>query len=191
MQDKAESIDRYVTGLRLIAKNCNFRDLEDELIRDRIVCGVNSDDVKQQLLRVQDFTLDKALTICRADKQSKKHIQYLSEELDIEHVHGVTTQTRNTKFDTKRSPSFKPSSKNHEDGQKQNPICGNCGLQHARKQCPAYGKQCRKCGKLNHFQKWCRNKKKVSVVTQDDESHDKLFVGVLTKDVKTDIRQDE
>ena len=44
VQDKAESIDRYVTGLQLIAKNCSFRDLEDELIRDRTVCGVNSDD---------------------------------------------------------------------------------------------------------------------------------------------------
>ena len=52
VQDKAESIDQYVTGLWLIAKNCSFRDLEDELIRDRIVCGVNSDDVKQQLLQL-------------------------------------------------------------------------------------------------------------------------------------------
>ena len=127
----------YVTGLRLIAKNCSFGDLENELIRDRIVHGVNSDDVKQQLWSVQDLTLDKALTICRAYEQSKKDIQYLSEEMDIEHVHGVNTQTRHTRSDTKRSPSFKPSSKNHEDGQKQNPICGNCGLQHARKQCPA------------------------------------------------------
>ena len=190
VQDKAEPIDRYVTGLRLIAKNCSFGDLEDELIRDRKVCGVNSDDVKQQLLRVQDLTLDKALTICRAYEQSKKHIQYLSEEMDIEHVHGINTQTRHARPDTKKSPSFKPSSKNHEDGQKQNPIFGNCGLQHARKQCPAYSKQCRKCGKLNHFQKWCRSKKKVNVVSQDDDTDDKLFVGVLTKDVKTDIRQD-
>ena len=86
VQDKAESIDRYVTGLRLIAKNCSFGNLEDELIRDRILCGVNSDDVKQQLLRVQDLTLDKALTICRAYEQSKKHIQYLSEEMDMMNV---------------------------------------------------------------------------------------------------------
>ena len=74
VQGKAEPIDQYVTGLRLIAKNCTFRNLKDELIRDRIVCVVNSDDVKQQLLRVQDLTLDKALTICRAYEQSKKQI---------------------------------------------------------------------------------------------------------------------
>ena len=69
MQDKAEPIDQYITDLRLIAKNCSFGDLEDELIRDRIICGVNSNDVKQQLLKTKDLTLDKALTICRADEQ--------------------------------------------------------------------------------------------------------------------------
>ena len=61
VQDKGEQIDRYITDLRLIAKNCSFGELEDELVRDRIVCGINSDDVKQHLLRVQDLTLDKAL----------------------------------------------------------------------------------------------------------------------------------
>ena len=60
-----------------------------------------------------------------------------------------------------------------------------------KKQCPAYSKQCRKCDKLNHFQKWCRSKKKVNIVSQDDDSDNKLFVCVFTKDVKTDIRQDE
>ena len=49
-------------------KNCSFGDLEDELIRDKIVCGVNSDDAKQQLLRVQDLTLDKNLS------QSAEHM---------------------------------------------------------------------------------------------------------------------
>ena len=32
-----ETIDEYVTKLKLIAKNCKFGNLEDELIRDRIL----------------------------------------------------------------------------------------------------------------------------------------------------------
>ena len=42
--------DHYVTDLCLIAKNCSFGELEDELIKDRIVCAVNSDNVKQQFV---------------------------------------------------------------------------------------------------------------------------------------------
>jgi hypothetical protein len=34
------------------------------------------------------------------------------------------------------------------------------GSIHDRQQCPAYGKQCRACGKLNHFQKVCRSSRK-------------------------------
>ena len=90
MQDMAEPIDQYITDLRLIAKNCSFGDLEDQLIRDRIVCSVKSNKVKQQLLKTKDLTLDKALTICRTDEQSKKHIQFLSEETGTEHVHGIS-----------------------------------------------------------------------------------------------------
>ncbi|XP_045541721.1 uncharacterized protein LOC123723199 [Papilio machaon] len=34
--------------------------------------------------------------------------------------------------------------------------CGYCGTVHSRFECPAYGKTCRKCNKLNHFSKMCR-----------------------------------
>ena len=41
--------------------------------------------------------------------------------------------------------------------------CGNCGKEHdatKKELCPAHGKACRKCGKLNHFAAKCRSKKK-------------------------------
>ena len=56
-----------MTALRLIARNCEFKDLKDELIRDRIVCGTNSERIKERLLREQDLTLDKALLTRRAE----------------------------------------------------------------------------------------------------------------------------
>ena len=39
--------------------------------------------------------------------------------------------------------------------------CRNCGGNHAAKQksCPAFGKKCLHCGKLNHFEKVCRSKR--------------------------------
>jgi len=46
-QRKEETTDQYVLELQLIAKNCRFSNLEDQLIRDRIVCGTCSEDVRQ------------------------------------------------------------------------------------------------------------------------------------------------
>ena len=39
--------------------------------------------------------------------------------------------------------------------------CRNCGKEwpHENNPCPAPGKECRKCGKLNHFAKLCRSSK--------------------------------
>ena len=67
-QQKDETADQCVTELKLIAKNCNFGSLEDELIRDRLVYGTNSERVKERLLREEELTLLKALKICRADE---------------------------------------------------------------------------------------------------------------------------
>ena len=51
LQDKSETIDQFVTALQLLAKECHFKELQDELILDRIVCGITSDRVKERHLR--------------------------------------------------------------------------------------------------------------------------------------------
>lgn len=40
--------------------------------------------------------------------------------------------------------------------------CKWCGDRHAKRSCPAYGKQCTKCGKPNHFEKVCSNGENVA-----------------------------
>lgn len=47
------------TDLRNMADNCEFRDLRDSLIRDRIVFRVTDNHVKKRLLRVPDLTLER------------------------------------------------------------------------------------------------------------------------------------
>ena len=61
-QAKHETIDQYLTELKLLVNNCSFGELETQLIiiRDRIVCGTYSEQVRQRLLHIEDLTLDKA-----------------------------------------------------------------------------------------------------------------------------------
>ena len=162
VQAKHKTIDQYLTELKLIAKNCSFGELENQLIRDRIVCGTNSEEVRQRLLRVDNLSLDKAISICRAEEESKKSVQYLTEGQSAE-VCDLKKQTRKprtsptNKQEDPRGGTPQPSSMKHP--------CNNCGSQHPRKQCPAYGKRCRQCGKPNHFAKCCRSpKRKVEAV---------------------------
>ena len=50
-QGATEGIDAYVTELRKLARNCEFGELHDSIICDRIVWGVRSNEVRKRLLR--------------------------------------------------------------------------------------------------------------------------------------------
>ncbi|XP_073967423.1 uncharacterized protein [Choristoneura fumiferana] len=69
-QEHGETISQYVVALKLLSKKCEFQSLEDSLIRDRIVCGINNGVVRDRMLRESDLTLDKAIKICEADEVS-------------------------------------------------------------------------------------------------------------------------
>ena len=76
VQGRQETIDQYMTELRFIAKNCSFGELESQLVRDRLVCGTNSEEVCKRLLSVEDLTLDKAISICRAHEETKRMLSF-------------------------------------------------------------------------------------------------------------------
>ncbi|XP_037871580.1 uncharacterized protein LOC119629540 [Bombyx mori] len=78
-QEGGESIDQYVTALKLLSKTCEFKTLEDEFIRDRIVCGVKNTIVRDRLLRTDDLTMDKAIKICQVDEVSADSSRVLQE----------------------------------------------------------------------------------------------------------------
>ena len=63
--------------------------------------------------------------------------------------------------------------------------CSRCGYQHDKEKCPAQGKICKKCQKLNHFARVCQSKttikKQTHHVTEDEHSDDEFFVvGCIT-----------
>ena len=84
-QTKVESSDAYVTDLRILSKSCEFENLTDSLLRDRLFCGVKKDTVRSKLLRETDLTLQKAIVICRAANKSQQltAVQSLSAEGNV------------------------------------------------------------------------------------------------------------
>ena len=57
----SKSIDVYITELKGLSKQCEFGDLCDSLIRDRIVCGIQSNYLRERLLREPELSLTKAI----------------------------------------------------------------------------------------------------------------------------------
>lgn len=56
-----ETIAEYVAELRRLAAKCNFGPYLDQALRDRFVCGINSEQVQKGLLTESDLDIDAAL----------------------------------------------------------------------------------------------------------------------------------
>ena len=72
-----ESIDEYATELRSRAQSCEFSSLKDGVIRDRIICGMLDNSVRERLLRQDELTLEKTLQLCRAAETTQAQAKEL------------------------------------------------------------------------------------------------------------------
>ncbi|KAJ7370328.1 hypothetical protein OS493_033125 [Desmophyllum pertusum] len=116
----------------------------------------------------RDHNLEKTLQAARIDETSKQHMKSLKDESSkVENVDYVGSQGRK-----------------HQGGTS----CGNCGISHAQNSCPAAGRRCHKCKKLNHFARMCRaaagQRKLVSAVDDYDSDSESMFIGAVNSGEK-------
>ena len=62
-QQPGESIATYVSELRKLSEYCEYGETLEDMLCDRLVCGLAERRVQQRLLAEGDLTFDKALKI--------------------------------------------------------------------------------------------------------------------------------
>ena len=107
---------------------------------------------REKLLFDPQLTLGKAVEIIRACETSSS----IAEKMSAEAVNRLTLE----KFKQSKPSGHGQSSRRDsadKSGQRKSveqiTNCRWCGGSHSRRNYPAYGKQCTKCGKPNHFEK--------------------------------------
>lgn len=152
VQEPGETYDQYRTALRKIAEGCDFDTITpEEILRDRLLFGIRDNKVRERLLRETKLTLNKTDEICRASESMLAQMKVVGNT-------GVPVPVNAVGQGKKFQPSQQKKGKYAIPKE-----CGNCGKEHdatKKELCPAHGKACRKCGKLNHFAAKCRSKKK-------------------------------
>ena len=98
VQTAEEIIVTYVTALRQLDKHCNYKDTL-QMLRDRLVCGVNQSGIQKCLLAEKDLTFDKALDIAKALEVAEKNTQDLKTDTAVPSgsCH-FTSQTRKKRY---------------------------------------------------------------------------------------------
>ena len=116
------------------------------------------------------MTLDKCLDTCRASEMTTQQLKAIDGnlEVEVEAIHAVKQRKSMKKKTNKSSTEQEDSS----GGERYKHDCKFCGTQHARRQCPAFGKTCKKCLKKHHFASVCRNRGTKIHQIEETESED-------------------
>ena len=150
-QKPDESVEQFVTELKRLAKNCEYGELTDSIIKDRIVEGINNDSTRARLLREKSLSLERCIEVCKAAEVADEHMKTLTDQ-----------SGKDKEIDALKGKHYPR--KNDERPRKYNgkqSTCGRCGRgNHGYDKCPAIGKECRKCHKKNHFMSQCRSRAK-------------------------------
>lgn len=137
IQEEGESVDAFITSLHTLAENCQYGNLKDELIRDRIVVGVKDVGVSTQMQLRADLTLKDATFISKQNEMQRKQSKIMNTERGV------------TEFEVNKL------NKNYEKKS-----CFNCGGSFPHSDvCPAKDVVCYNCNRRGHFSKLCRSKK--------------------------------
>ena len=164
-QKDDENFDEYLTEITQMAKACKYKDLEDELTRDRIVVGVKDNNVRKILLQKRDLKLSETIDICRAAETTKQQLANMEKTGEESSVHKVRATGGRPNINATKHTGERSNINAQRDqralGERAGPQypreCRYCGKRHMfRKElCPAWGRECSKCGKKNHFSIKC------------------------------------
>ena len=135
-----EAVAEFVAGLRRLSEQCQFGTTLEDMLRDRLVCGINDDRIQRRLLAERELSFEKAVEIALAHEMASKNLIDLG---------GKTTGSVN-----KVKESTKPRS---EDKKRE---CHRCGGNHDPARCAFKNEICYNCQQKGHMAKVCKNKKK-------------------------------
>ncbi|UYV69068.1 K02A2.6-like [Cordylochernes scorpioides] len=165
-QRPEETIEEFVTVLHRISEHCEYANLREELIRDRLVLGVKDRKLSEKLMLNENLTLAKAVEIARQWEAVMREQQDLNPSTSqVDTTRKVAKQKPKASGhgkDNGRSTSRQTDSAKETDEGKKFTTCFNCGTTkhhyRYRDKCPAKDKVCGKCGKKGHYTNLCRRK---------------------------------
>ena len=139
---KGESVSAYVAELRKLSVYCAFGDTLSDILRNRLVCGINDQKLQRRLLSGTALTYDKAFALAQALEAADKGAKELEKRSGI---HAVFQQ-----------PLPKETTPATHDRK-----CYRCGgTNHTASDCRFKDSECLHCGKKGHIARVCHSEAK-------------------------------
>ena len=138
-----ENVAEFVAGLKRVSEHCQFGTTLEDMLRDRLVCGISDDRIQRRLLAERELTFEKAVAIATATEMASKNL------IDI----GGKTPSSDTNVNKVEEEIKPPHFQRKQE-------CYRCSGNHDPSSCKFKNEVCYKCQKKGHMAKVCRGKKK-------------------------------
>ena len=194
-QKPGETIDQFVMRLRQLAESCEFGDLRDQLIRDRIVIGTTDEIGRERLLRERPVPdLEKAIQNLRAAEMSRSHKQAMSGKVSsVDHLNPSGNRgpgRQRAQGNPRRGQGHQKATDSSRPKKSKCNWCGKVNSPHSRRDCPAKDSTCNKCEKRGHWANVCRSVSADEIqgndVEQDhlEEESEPVFLGEVIETIE-------
>lgn len=180
-QKPGEKVDEFVLRLRQLAASCEFDNLADGLIRDRVVIGTTDGAGRERILRMRPVPDLKQVTddlrAAEVSRSQKAAIAGTTNDVDQVRSNPRRSQSKEaTKFVKKRPDrSSNRSLKNRSSSNIKCRYCGN-DFDHRRDRCPARNSRCSKCKKMGHFASACQSMPADEIDDNTDDADDEIYL---------------
>ena len=160
-----ESVVTYAARLREKSKDCEFGEQTDDRILEHLIQTIKDSELVKRSIQ-KKWNLDQFLEEASQREDINQQVKDMKEDFKISKVghESEDSPPKSGKWGRRRNPKKKPlrppGKRDHKkDEKKKGKSCGYCGKTGAHppgRNCPAYGQQCLKCGKYNHYASCCR-----------------------------------
>uniref|UniRef100_A0A5S6QLB9 CCHC-type domain-containing protein n=1 Tax=Trichuris muris TaxID=70415 RepID=A0A5S6QLB9_TRIMR len=120
----------------------------DEMLRERLVCGIRNEALQRRLFAEKDLDFATALSLAQAFESAPSDVSVIRsagrEHVDIERLHVSSRQGAGRRW---QNEAYSPPSRH----------CDRCGDdRHSKDECPFRKARCRFCSRIGHVQRACR-----------------------------------
>ena len=141
-----ENVSTYIAELRKLSEYCAFGDTLNDMLRDRLVCGINDQRLQRRLLAEPTLTFEKAWELAQASETAERNAKQLEKAAPATAVHAL--------------PSGYPGGGARQQMTIRRPMqprckCYRCGGNHFPGKCQFKDSECHYCGKKGHIAKVC------------------------------------
>ena len=142
IREQGESVASYIARLRQLTEHCEYGATLEDMLRDKLVCGIADERLQRRLLVEPSLSFEKALKLAQAYESAEENAKVLQQS----QTSSSTAEVHSTRTDKSRQQP------------RQMTVCYRCGGQHLSSRCRFRAVDCRRCGKRGHIARACKSK---------------------------------